>query len=183
VPEPCDFRLRVLDDETGKVFPIAAQRGWPPIWELDGHERGDASPEHLELQGDGSYAGQAPAGTIWIYVHADGYEASRSQHEIVRGTNEFVVSVARECGVELTLQDGEAVVPWPDGLVATLADSSGHAINRYRDDANPRVAAREPGELTLKIPDVAGFEPIAPRTVHVAHASWTQVAIALQRKR
>lgn len=184
VPEPCDIRLRVLDAETGRVFAIKDEHGCPPVWELtDAGWDGSGSFERLELQPDGSWVGQAPPGVIRIYVRADGYQASDTRHEVVRGANEYVVSVVRDCGVEITLRDGDVTVPWPAELVASLHDASGRRMNLYESYSVARVAARAAGELTLTIPDVTGFEPIPPRAVNIGHATWTKMVIPLQRTR
>ncbi len=178
VPEPSEVRLRVLDAETGKPIEMAAREPeWQPL-----HPWWDAGSwdQDMARQPDGSYLAQTPPGPMRIDVITDRYARSSTRHEVVPGTNEFVVQVAPVCGVEIELWDGPATVPWPNEGKATLQDATGGQRNAYR--SGNRTAAKVPGEFTLTIADVPGFEPIPPRAVTVSPRTWTKVEVRLRRK-
>ena len=95
------------------------------------------------------------------------------------GHNEFVVRIGRVQGIEITLMDGEAKVPWPNLAHARLEHTATKSGVAYW--SGHRVASKEPGEHTLTIDRVDGFAPIPPRKIVVEPGRWTPVVIALER--
>lgn len=177
VPDPNEVRVRVVDATTGLPVPDAA-----PSWygTVDGWSSGW---RHVSMEpiGDDWYRCVVGAGTIVIHAHPDGYVWSHDQYEVRPGPNEFVVQVARACGLEITLQDGEVTIPWPDSTFADIEHTTSKAGAAYW--AGNRITAQEPGEHTLTLEPLGGYEPIPPRKVVIEPEQWTKVVIQLQRTR
>ncbi len=179
VPAPCDVRVRLLDAETGKALELAADD--TPGWYSHSLEwEGGWTHAEMARLTDGSFRCQSPAGTITISAHPNGYSWSHQDYEVGSGTNEFVLQIPRACGVEIVLKDGDAVIPWPDSMSTELLDASGKEGHIYW--SGNRTAAKGPGEFTLKMDAMEGYEPILSRKVTVNAGEWTRVEIALHRK-
>jgi hypothetical protein len=180
VPDPNDVRVRVVDADTES--PIAWPPGTGPGWSglCDGWERG-RSPVRMAADADGSFRFRAPAGRVEIDAHPEGYEWSITKHDVRPGRNDVVVRVARACGVEVVLTDGDSALPWPPHAKLELAHTTAGTGATWW--AANRVAAKLPGEHTLTITGLADHEPVPPRVVTIERATWTKVEIVLVRKR
>lgn len=177
VPDPCEVQLRVIDAETGRAIGGDWTPGWystPAEWEGGwGHAMTTARP-------DGSFHFLAPPGPITVHAHPGGYLWSQEHYDVQRGVNSFVLQIRRASGVDIVLVDGESTLPWPDSLQALLTDADGKSVVAYWSDS--RIAVKEPGEFTLQVDEVAGYEPIEPRKVVVSAQEWTKITIPLRRK-
>ena len=96
------------------------------------------------------------------------------------GSNELTVRIPRACGVEITLKDGDAVLPFPDDARVEITHTATKSGVAYW--SGNKVAAKEPGEHLLAMQAPNGFLPIEPRRVVIEPAKWTPVEIVLQRK-
>jgi hypothetical protein len=176
VPDPNEVRVRVVDATTGVPIPGATPSwhgsvaGWSSGW----------SHSRMQAVGDDWYRTLAPAGTIVLSAHAEGYSWSHAEHEVRAGANTFVLRVPRVCGIELVLKDGEVTIPWPDNAYAQIEHTTAKSGVGYWSDN--RVAAQQPGEHLLTLEPIPGYEPIPPRKVQIEPEQWTRVEIALRRK-
>lgn len=175
VPDPNEVRVRAVDATTGVPIPGAS-----PAWygTIDGWSSGWSHVD-MEAVGDDWYRCLAGAGTIVIHCHPDGYMWSHGDYEVRPGPNEFVLRIARVCGVEIVLKDGDVAIPWPESAFAELEHTTTKAGVAYW--SGNKVAAQEPGEHTLTLQPIAGYEPIPPRKVSIEPERWTRVEIQLQR--
>ncbi len=176
VPEPNEVRVRVLDATSEQ--PLAgANVSWFSL--VDGWDGGWGHASTREA-GDGWYHFLAPAGRIKVSLHPDGYSWLTKEHVVQAGANEVTLRIARACGVEVTLKDGDVVLPFPDHARVQI----GHVVTKAGVAywSGTKVAAKEPGEHVLTIDPLEGFLPVEPRRVVIEPAKWTKVEIVLRRK-
>lgn len=176
VPEPRFVRLRIVDAETNRDVQAAVDLSWfskPKGW------AGHCSAEHMVGTRLG-YQCTAPVGPITFRVRPVGYRAKEQTFEVREDPNEFVMRVQRDCGVALVLKDGNNTVPWPDNHIAKLTDSTGKSVVAHC--YGNRISAMRPGECTLVVPRIQGYDPIAKQVVVVNAWQYTTVEIQLRRK-
>ena len=62
---------------------------------------------------------------------------SHEDYVVQPGSNEFVLQIGRESGVDVVLKDGGTTLPWPDGVMVQIKDASGASVVASRHRHGP----------------------------------------------
>lgn len=178
VSEPCAVQLRIVDAETN----LSLGDSLAPVWFCKPKDwLGYCEDEEANAKGDGTYHCTAPSGPITFRVHSDGYRVAERTFDVLPGSNEFLLRVQRDFGVEVILRDGINTVPWPDDLAVQLVDGDGKS--NVAVTSGNKISAVRPSECVLSVSEIAGFEPIEKQRVVVSAWQWTTVEIQLRGSR
>jgi hypothetical protein len=103
------------------------------------------------------------------------------------GTNDFTITLERACGLLLSLKDEGMTMAWPDqaryGIQVERLDGEGREQSSGGEENAAYVAVSSPGRYRVTVPDIAGFEPVAPFEVQIKRAEFVEHEIALRRRR
>ena len=128
----------------------------------------------------------APLGAVIISSSDSGFRpASRQLQLTPDGPNIFEFELQPAHGLSILLYDGETPVPWDIGWHAHLTPmegTQGQVVTRGRVGINYRILVSNPGWYTLTMPEIDGFQPVAPMQVEVIESTILDVDIPLLRE-
>jgi hypothetical protein len=197
IPAPATFRIRIVDAASQEAIGDARFRAHGPDDVLLWGDSGMRDPE------SGECLLRVPPGSWEVTCSAKGYEDSTVRLDAA-GPAEVrkTVALVRGADVEVRVRlDGR---PWTGEIKFEIARSGSEddsepvtAIQTSDDEVRSRLVSRStstsrggttldgipPGEWTVCIGDVDGFEPLPPRTVLLERGTKLEVLFDLVRKK
>lgn len=179
VAPPCEVVVRFVDADSHLLLafdPAQSQPGWSWCGEDDSFP---GAPQRMVHDSAGVFVCKMLPGMV-RFCPPNGYLVS-SRTEVQRGRNDITVSLRREFGVEIVLEDGDLRFPG-DGSDLHNADGSSACVLRYASPPSSRLCPAEPGAYTLVVEAPDGYEAIANRDVIATAGNWLHLAIPLKRR-
>lgn len=184
VGAPVEVRVRV-EDESGRPVDDIEVLWWVerPAGVNGGNLGGARWDEEERIA-----TFRAPAGKVQLTTHTPHYTATgQTIFDVQPGNAELVMRVRRHFGVMMFLEHEGARVSWGDvGLHdVTLSSPSGfvdEGRGQTREDGFYLWVA-EPGTYRVEIPEVPGFEPVAPFEVVVPAGTIAEHTVQLRLPR
>jgi hypothetical protein len=193
IAEPADAVVHVVDESDGQ--PIASS---DPERELSWNVRRPQESRAWSLgtatwdAASRSYSLRAPAGEVEFMMRDENYEYVEPAGEdrlvtLYPGSNDVTLHVRRSCGIVLLLMDGEDVVACEDDFMVSTRIRSGDgtkAVTTFSSNwKRHRIRLRAAGSYEVRVPNLAGYRPIAPFTIEVPAGTFVEHSIALERIR
>jgi hypothetical protein len=184
VGAPARVTLQVVEDLSGRLVADAELRWhcqWPEGITFGSFGDTDWNPETQ------SYLLVAPAGGIDLHLGGRDYVMQGDGLlQVHPGDNALTLRVTRACGVLLTLVDGATRVSWEDevqvGVQVIEIDGAGQSYFSGWEDQACYWIVHAPGRYEIRIPEVAGFEPIDPFVVDIPAAEFVKHTVILERR-
>lgn len=126
----------------------------------------------------------APPGAISIAVANPNYRSFTREVRVAPGRSDFTFKLERSCGVLLRLRYAGSHVDWDPSIEPSVIPLGGGGESRLisRLDAKSiRVEVPLPGWFRIRLPEISGFEPIAPFDLLVPEAQFLRHTIELTR--
>jgi len=181
---PADVELQLREDETGQV--VCTEK---VLWCCNDPEGSTGSQLNPATWSEHSqtYSFRAPAGAIRISFPDLDWRLDDPWLEVLPGPNQFVLSVAQQCGITLFLRDKGQPIPW-DYLLAWETVIRAEDGNRVQQEFGPedpgfRFVVPEPGRYVVEIQDIPGFESAAPFEIDVPMGTFVEKVIELTARR
>jgi hypothetical protein len=181
VPKPGDARVRVVDAASGADAQVEHVY-WncrPPEGAQgagSGRAEWDADARRWKLR--------APRGEVELRAGGGDYKDLRQLVELREGTNEIVLEVTHQYSVLFKLAQAGHAVHWPDVVQIRMRPKEGgeeqSAWSSGREDV--RVPFEHPGVWIVTLPEISGYEPVAPFEVRVDPEHGTEQTVELVPK-
>ncbi len=181
VPPPGDLAVRLQDVESGEQIVLEYIK-WA-CKRPEGVTSGGL--EHARPGADGVYRFRAPVGPVNLRIWDANYAFSNKIIDVQPGQNDHTVQMTRSCGLAFELREGDHLVPWPDGVDATVEaiEGKGRSTSRHWGASRIRMGVSEPGLYRLEITDIPGYEPIPDQEVRIWAGEFTELLIELIPRR
>jgi hypothetical protein len=149
--------------------------------------------ETLALEYDSksaSYTARVPAGRGVLDTYADKsweFVEEPPTLDVHPGDQELVVRVRPTCGVSFDFVcDGARVDPqslpsW--NVKLERIDGVKRKTSPILRDSQPAIAVGDPGRYLVKVPDLDGYEPVAPFEIEIPTGEFVKTTIELRKKR
>jgi hypothetical protein len=188
LPEPATLRVRLVSAADGRPAKMKGLR-WIPTFGNDSL----FGRETLALEYDSksaSYSARVPAGSGVLDTYADKsweFVEEPPTLDVHPGDQELVVRVRPTCGVSFDFVcDGARVDPqslpsW--NIKLERIDGVKRKTTPVLRDSQPGISVGDPGRYLVKVPDLDGYEPVAPFEVDIAAGAFVKKTVELRKKR
>lgn len=185
LPDAAQLRVRVVAAADGKVVEID-HLSWSPVSEQETF-MWDAGIS-LDRDASGVYSAQVPVGRGALASWGDEsweFDEQEVGADVHAGTQELVVRVHPTCGTNLELDCDGTKVPWDDLAfqikIEKLDGSDASSWKTYRD-GRAVLGARAPGRYRITLPEIAGYEPVAPFEIEIPAGEFLTKKVALRKR-
>ena len=184
IPAPSSVTVRVIDQQTDEPIELN-QLGWYCDAGTERRHGGGASVPRSEETG--VFRFRAPQGPVTLEVSDEKgtYANLREQVEVRPGANEFVLRVARWCGVLVIVEHEGRRIPWEwdrHEFRARRRDGPGR-IEGYLPslDGSLRLLLSQPGRYEISASGYEGLQALEPLAVELEAGEFVEWRIELQR--
>jgi hypothetical protein len=189
IPELAEVLVETVDARTGERIPID-RIGYRGRERLPGLLSHDWVMAYFEGEPGRFRFWTAPgAGSVATFESSIGLEFGwrRQELELVPGLQSVRFEFAPVCAIRLEFRDGEAALPYEDGIyyevfkgIVRAVDHEGRTTPLYKGYV--RVSAPGVYEVSFEGVSDERFHPIPPRSVDVRAGETTEVIVELRRK-
>ena len=180
IAPPVDITVEVVDAETGLESTGVDALSWRALRADEG--RGGSSKTVLRSPASGLFECRVPGGPVALSVLGE-FQGQLTVPQATDGLHvRFEVEKRPIASVEL--RSGDAVIPWPGGLLMDVeaVGGEGHVNSWMSAGGHRSFGVSLPGRYRITIPTIDGFHPHDPVEVDLVAGEQTQVVVELVPK-